>query len=419
MDKVELLSPAGNFDKMDFAFRYGADAVYIGSKIFSLREGAANFTLEELSKAVLYAHDLKKKIYLAANIFYHNRHLKDFYTFLEEIKSIPLDGIVMSDLGAIAYVREKYPEISVHISTQANTTNRESVEFYEKIGATRVVLARELSLDEIKEIRDHTSIELETFIHGAMCIAYSGRCLISNYFTNRSNYRKDEKMGVMKKIKTRDANSGDCSQSCRWDYHLVETSREGEFLPIEENEAGTALLSSKDLNLSSHLSELMEAGINSFKIEGRMKSIYYAANVTRVYRKIIDDIHKGARTDPSVFNELNTISHREYTTGFYFQENLALTPTQSSKYIREYTFLGHILEKNSPHSYTVQAMNQIQSVWDIEAIGPDMENVKLSGYKMIKNNTETSKIQPNDIFIMEVGPGVDLGKYFILRKKID
>ena len=271
--KPELLSPAGSFEKMLFAFEYGADAVYVGAKSFSLREGAANFTVEELAAAARVAHEKGKKIYLAANVFFHDRHISEFKSFLEEIRSVPLDGILISDPGVLAYVREKYPQFPLHVSTQANTTNSLSARFYESLGVQRIVLARELSLAEIRKIREATSAELETFVHGAMCISYSGRCLLSNYLTNASVYGKGEKMGDMKKIKTRDANLGDCAQSCRWDYSLLESSRHGDPLPEEETENGTAILSSRDLNLASRPQEPLRAGNESFTTEGRKTSV--------------------------------------------------------------------------------------------------------------------------------------------------
>lgn len=415
--RPELLSPAGSFEKMLFAFEYGADAVYVGAKSFSLREGAANFTVEELSNAARVAHEKEKKIYLAANIFFHDKHFAELRNFLEEIKDIPLDGILVSDLGALAYIREKYPKFPLHVSTQANTTNSMTARFYETLGVQRIVLAREMSLAEIRKIREATSAELETFIHGAMCISYSGRCLLSNYLTNASVYGKDEKMGDMKKIKTRDANLGDCSQSCRWNYTLLENSRPDERLPIEETENGTAILSSRDLNLSAHMQELLRAGIDSFKIEGRMKSVYYVSNITRVYRHALDRALEGKKPKPEFLEELNTVSHREYTTGFYFGENMALNPTKTSKYLKDFTFLGYVMEQAGKKTVQVRSMNQILAGRPLEVISPGFEDRVIRKYKLLRNGLETDKIQPNEEFILETFGGVKLKPFDILRRK--
>lgn len=415
--KPELLSPAGSFEKMLFAFEYGADAVYVGATSFSLREGAANFTAQQLADASRVAHEKGKRIYLAANIFFHDRHISELKEFLSGIRDVPLDGILVSDPGALSFIREKYPQFPLHVSTQANTTNTETVRFYEKLGVKRVVLAREMSLDEIRRIRGNTSAELETFVHGAMCISYSGRCLLSNYLTNASVYGKDEKMGDMKKIKTRDANLGDCSQSCRWNYALVEQSRPGEFLPVEETANGTAILSSRDLNLSAHLRELVDAGIDSFKIEGRMKSVYYVSNVTRVYRHAIDRALEGKGAKAEYLEELDTVSHREYTTGFYFGENLALHPTKTSKYLKDYTFLGFVTEQAGKMTVQVKAMNQILAGRPIGVISPGFKDHEIRKYRMLRNGQETEKVQPNEEFILETSGKVRLEPFSILRRR--
>ncbi len=413
----ELVSPAGSFEKMLFAFEYGADAVYLGAKSFSLREGAANLTIEELEKAVLKAHQSDKKVYLTANIFYHDRHFEAFKIFLEEIKHIPLDALIVSDIGAVSYIKEKYPDYSIHISTQANTTNSFSARFYEKLGVKRIILARELSFEEIKKIRDTVTVKLEAFVHGAMCISYSGRCLLSNYFTNQSIYRNGEKLGGMRRPKTRDANLGDCAQNCRWTYYLVESTRKNDFIPVEEEEYGTAVLSSKDLNLSGHMKELMDAGIDAFKIEGRMKSVYYTANVTRVYRYAVDAALRNEKTGPEILKELEKVSHREYTTGFYFGENMALNSTAGTGYIREYTFLGHVLNKAGEKKALVRAMNQIKHGAPVEIIRPDCKNLILKHFRLMKDDKAVDKVQPNDEFILEWDDGIELNKYDILRRK--
>ena len=418
---MELVAPAGNREKMEYAFRYGADAVYMGAKAFSLREGAENFGTSELQSAVEFAHSLGKRVYLAMNIYFHNNHLPQLREFLRQIADIPTDGYIVSDLGVAAYIRETYPEKRIHISTQANTCNTLTAQFYEKMGVSRVILARELSLIEIAQMSAETSVELESFVHGAMCIAYSGRCLLSNYFTNRSVYREDEKLGNRKEWKTRDANLGDCSQSCRWKYQLVEESREGEYLPIVEEEHGTTILSSKDLNLSNNLKQLSDAGIGSFKIEGRMKSVYYVANVVRVYRAAIDSIRAGRPLESWIFDELNKISHRQYTTGFYFDTNVfaenesPLAPTRGSAYVRDYKFLATVEETLGGNRYRMRAMNQILRSNELEAIGPAPSNQLIAGFRLVKNGVETEKVQPNDEFVLECE--ADLKKMDILRKR--
>lgn len=414
--KPELLSPAGSTDKMAAAFSYGADAAYIGTKNFSLREGASNFTLDEYRQSIESAHKNKKKIYLAANIIFHDKHFNEFRDFMKEIATLPPDGIICSDLGAISYTREKYPEIPLHISTQANTTNSESVKFYKKIGASRIILARELNIDEIKAIRDSTDLEIETFVHGAMCISYSGRCLMSNYFTNQSIRRNGERASSQKKEGTRDANLGDCSQSCRWEYFLVEKTRKNDMLPIEETAQGTSILSSKDLNLSAHMKELISAGIDSFKIEGRMKSLYYTSLVTKVYRNAIDNAIKGIEPDLKILSELEKVSHREYTTGFYFSENKALLPVTNPGYIKGCLFLGYVTEITEPGKAWARSMNRILAGEPIEVISPESPDFILEKYKLFIDGIETSVVQANTEFNIEFDASLIAGKWSILRK---
>ncbi len=414
MDKVELLSPAGNFEKLKFAFAYGADAVYVGVKNFSLREGADNFSIEELIKAVDYSHRINKKVFLALNIYFHEMDIRKFKEFAPEISNIGLDGIIVSDLGIMSFFREKYPEIPIHISTQANTLNSEAVKFYEKYGIKRVVLARELTLDEIKSIRDKTTLELEAFVHGAFCVAYSGRCLLSNYFTNPSIYKPNDKPKSIKVEKTRDANRGDCAQVCRWNFYLVETNRMNDFLPIEiEENNATSILSSKDLNLAPFMRELIEAGINSFKIEGRMKSIYYIANTTRVYRRVIDDVLNNKVTPEEVFDELEKISHREYFTGFYFEQN-RLANTTLKSYLKNSIFLGYVIKQIDNKTYLVKAANRIKQSDSIELISPE-GNELLRNFSFYDKETHSKKevIQPDEDFILECNN--ELKEFTILR----
>lgn len=300
--KPELLSPAGDLEKLRFAVAYGADAVYLGGDHFSLREKSNNFSLAEIKEAVSFCHDRGKKVYVAVNIFAHNDDLKPLAAYLKALIPINPDALLISDPGVLLLAKETAPEIPVHISTQANNVNWKTVSFWQEYGAERVVLGRELSLKEIGEIAAKTTVSLEMFVHGAMCMAYSGRCLLSNYLTGR------------------DANRGQCSHPCRWQYALVEKERPGAYLPIAEDAKGSYIMNSKDLNLLSYLPDLCAAGIDALKIEGRVKSSYYVAVVTKVYRAAIDCLNETPEKFydllPSWQAELETVSHRAYTTGF-------------------------------------------------------------------------------------------------------
>lgn len=326
MQKPELLAPAGTLEKLKFAVHYGADAVYIAGKRYGLRAFAGNFDSQQMAEGIVYAHSRQVKVYVTVNIFSHNEDLQGMEEYLQELLELGVDAIIVSDPGIIRIAREKVPDLPVHISTQANTTNWSAVQLWKDLGAERVVLARELTLPEIQEIKKRVDVELETFVHGAMCISYSGRCLLSNYMTER------------------DSNQGQCAQACRWNYNLVEEKRPNEFYPIQEDERGTYVFNSQDLCLLSHLPELIETGISSLKIEGRMKSAYYVATIVRAYRNMIDACYEGAAVSDDIhfwMEELQKVSHRPYTTGFYFgkPEKGALT-LEDSQYIRPYDFIG-------------------------------------------------------------------------------
>ncbi|MES0489347.1 MAG: U32 family peptidase [Leptospirales bacterium] len=325
---VELLAPAGNLEKLKMALHYGADAVYAGGVQFSLRERSGNFDLDELQKAVLYTHELGKKIYIAVNIYAHNKDFKELPEYLKILNETGVDAIIVSDPGILALTKEFAPDTPLHLSTQANTTNFHSVNFWKKQGVSRVVLARELGSSEIAEIRENTDVELEMFVHGAQCMAYSGRCLISNYLTSRG------------------ANQGDCSQSCRWNYTLVEDKRPDEFHPVEEDARGTYFFNSRDLSLIEHLPEVIATGIHSLKIEGRMKSIHYTSTVVRAYREALDRIQSGKYQDKeSLTNELKKVSHRAYSTGFFLgQPGTEGQSYESSRPEKGLNFLGRIEE---------------------------------------------------------------------------
>lgn len=301
MKLPELLAPAGDMERLRIALAYGADAVYLGGKNFGLRAFSENFTLAEMREACQYAHDHKRKVYVTVNMFPHNQDMQSLPDYLQFLQEIGCDAMLVADPGVFRAARQIVPDLPVHISTQANTTNWQSALFWQEQGARRIVLARELSLPEIREIRARISLELECFVHGAMCVSYSGRCLMSAYMTGR------------------EANRGECAQPCRWKYALVEEKRPGQYFPVEEDERGTYILNSRDLCLLEHLPALISAGIQSFKIEGRMKSVHYLATVVRVYRGALDSLN----SDPSTFKvadewrrELDQVASRGYTKGF-------------------------------------------------------------------------------------------------------
>lgn len=326
MNIPELLAPAGNFEKLKMALLYGADAVYMGGKSFGLRAFSDNFTDEELAEAVQYTHSLNKKAYITLNIVPHNEDLAALPAYIAYLVKIKADAVIVSDLGMFRMVRQTAPSLPVHISTQANTMNWSTALAWQEMGAERVVLARELSLVDIQTIRAQSQVDLEAFVHGAMCISFSGRCLLSNYFTGR------------------DANHGECAQPCRWKYSLVEEKRPGEYFPVAEDERGTYIFNSKDLCLLPRLNELCAAGINSFKIEGRMKSVHYVATVVKVYREAIDSYvanPAGYQCKPEWLAELEKVSHRDYTTGFYFNKTTADDQIYgSSSYKQTHDFIG-------------------------------------------------------------------------------
>lgn len=326
MVKPELLAPAGDLEKLKAAVIYGADAVYLGGKHFGLRMGAGNFDPDEMREAVDFAHSMGVRVYVTVNIFAHNRDLEELPDYLRKLWKIGVDGIIVADPGVLSTALEVVPELPVHISTQANTTNRAAAALWERLGARRVVLARELSLSEIQEIRKSVSLQLEVFVHGAMCISYSGRCLLSNYMTGR------------------DANRGDCAQACRWRYALMEEKRPGEFFPVGEDERGTYIMSSRDLCLLGHIPELIGAGVNSFKIEGRVKSVHYVATVVKVYREAIDRYMESPgdyQPDPAWWEELGKVSNRDYTTGFFTGGPAAAGHGDvEGIYRRRYSFVG-------------------------------------------------------------------------------
>ncbi len=362
--KPELLIPASSLEVLKTAVIFGADAVYIGGEAFGLRAKAKNFSLEEMAKGIAFAHSYHVKVYVTANILAHNDDLEEAEQYFEQLKTIKPDALIISDPGMFMLAKQICPELEIHISTQANNTNYRTYLFWRQQGAKRVVAARELSLKEIQDIRKHIpdDLEIESFVHGAMCISYSGRCLLSNYFTGR------------------DANQGACTHPCRWKYAVVEETRPGEYMPVYENERGTYLFNSKDLCMIGHIPELVEAGIDSLKIEGRMKTALYVATVARTYRKAVDDYF----TSEEVYREhmrwyeeeISKCTHRRYTTGFYFGKPDETTQIyDSSTYINEYIYLGSVEELDERGFARIRQRNKFCQGDRIEIMKPDGRNL--------------------------------------------
>lgn len=356
IQKPELLAPAGNMEKLHMALLYGADAVYLGGKMFGLRAFASNFSLAEMDEAVAFAHSLHKKVYVTVNIFAHNEDINNLPDYLRNLQAIGVDALLISDFGVWSVAREIIPEMPLHVSTQANTTNWAAVKAWENLGASRVVLARELSFTEMKEIGSKTEVELEAFVHGAMCISYSGRCWLSSYLTGR------------------DGNRGACAQVCRWEFNLTEKNRPGEVYDVAGDEQGTYIMNSKDLCLLPYLLQLMEAGICSFKIEGRMKSAHYAASVVSVYRRAIDACWR----DPQHYtvrqewlDELEKVSHRPYTTGFALGKPDATAQVYTtSSYLQTHEFVGLVRDWDNGR-LTVEQRNHMKEGETLEVFCPD------------------------------------------------
>ncbi len=402
---MELLSPAGNLEKLDFVYKYGADAAYIGIKNFSLRYKADNFKSDEFEKIKEIKGD--KKLYTALNIFFNNSDLKMLDENIEYLKNYPLDAFIVSDIGTLPFLQKHFPDKELHLSTQANCINKEAAKLYHNMGFSRVILGRETSLDEIKEIKDYVpELELETFVHGAMCLAYSGRCFLSREMVDRS------------------ANKGDCAHSCRWkykifeekEYFLEEEKREGNYYPIYENDKYTTILSSKDLCLIDYLDKLVNAGIDSYKIEGRMKSIYYAAVVTRAYRKALDRVNGIEIKDFEKYREeLFNVSHREFTTGFFFDKE-DVQHTTKKTYKREYQFIGKVTKVIEEGLYQVELKNRLMKSDKIEYIGPDIIYIKDENFNIYDiNNIELEKASHGKPILLKTDKNLKVG--YIIRRK--
>ena len=361
MLKVELLAPAGDLEKLKTAFLYGADACYIGGKNFSLRSKANNFSLKDINEAIYIKKKINKKIYLTINVFVDNNEIKNLVEYLNNISQLDIDGLIVSDPGVIYLIKKYNIKIPLHISTQANTQNWCSVKFWEKCGAKRVVLGREVKFDNILDIKNKTRIELEIFIHGSMCMAYSGRCMLSMYLSEKS------------------ANKGDCKNPCRWKYFLMESKRIGEYLPIEEDDKGTYILNSKDLCALPHIKKFIDIGINNFKIEGRMKSIHYVASVVNIYRKAIDTILfdiKNKKNNfynilPELMKELINIGEREYNTDFYFdKKNLNMQQYKHLKIKKNIKFVAVVIDEYKDGFIKIEQRNKFTKDDCLEVLSP-------------------------------------------------
>ena len=406
MRRPELLIPASSLEVLKIAVIYGADAVYIGGEAFGLRAKAKNFSMEEIREGIAFAHAHDVKVYITANILAHNGDLDGVREYFAELREIKPDALIISDPGVYIIAKEVCPEIERHISTQANNTNYGTYRFWYEQGAKRVVSARELSLAEIKEIRANIpdDLEIETFIHGAMCISYSGRCLLSNYFTGR------------------DANQGACTHPCRWKYAVVEEKRPGEYLPVYENERGTYIFNSKDLCMIEHIPELMESGIDSFKIEGRMKTALYVATVARTYRRAIDDY----KQSPELYREhmawyqeqISNCTYRQFTTGFFFgKPSDEAQIYDNNTYVKEYTYLGIVGEQNEEGLYRVEQRNKFSVGESIEVMKPDGANITVTVQRIVDEEGNDMESAPHPKQVLYIDLGQPLAMYDILRRK--
>ena len=406
MKKPELLIPASSLEVLKTAVIFGADAVYIGGEAFGLRAKAKNFTMEEMKEGIEFAHARNVKVYVTANILAHNYDLEGVEEYFKELRDIHPDALIIADPGVFSIAKRVCPEIERHISTQANNTNYETYRFWYELGAKRVVSARELSLEEIRQIRNHIpdDLEIETFIHGAMCISYSGRCLLSNYFTGR------------------DANRGACTHPCRWKYAVVEETRPGEYMPVYENERGTYIFNSKDLCMIDHIPEILESGIDSLKIEGRMKTAVYVATVARTYRKAIDDCLKSRelyeKNLPWYREQISNCTYRQFTTGFFYgkpDENTQIY--DSNTYVKEYTYLGIVGEVTEDGLCRIEQRNKFSVGEEIEIMKPDGENIVTRVQQILNEDGEEQESAPHPKQVLYIRLDQKAEHYDILRRQ--
>ena len=406
MKKPELLVPASSLEVLKTAVRYGADAVYIGGEVFGLRAKAKNFSLEEMAEGVEFAHEHGVKVYVTANILAHNADIEPVKVYFNDLKKVKPDALIISDPAIFTIAKEVLPEMELHISTQANNTNYGTYNFWYNLGAKRVVSARELSIKEISEIRKNIpkDMEIETFVHGAMCISYSGRCLLSSFMTGR------------------DANKGACTHPCRWKYAVVEENRPGEYMPIEENERGTYIFNSKDLCMIDHIPELVEAGIDSFKIEGRMKTALYVATVARTYRMAIDDYFenpdKYRENIPKYKKLISQCTYRQYTTGFFFGKPDETTQIYDANvYERDYVYLGIVGDETAPLEYSLEQKNKFYTGQKIEVMKPDGRDIEVEVVAIKDEEENEMESCPHPKQKLTINLGMELDKGDILRMK--
>ena len=406
MKRPELLVPASSLEVLKVAVIFGADAVYIGGEAFGLRAKAKNFSMDDIREGIAFAHAHNVKVYITANILAHNADLEGVRGYFEELKEVGPDALIISDPGVFMIAREVCPEIDIHVSTQANNTNYATFNFWYQQGARRVVSARELSLVEIKGIREKipTEMEIESFVHGAMCISYSGRCLLSNYFTGR------------------DANHGACTHPCRWKYSIVEETRPGEYMPVYENERGTFIFNSKDLCMIEHIPEMFDTGVDSYKIEGRMKTALYVATVARTYRKALDDYMEDPelykKNMPWYLDQISNCTYRQFTTGFFFgkpDEDAQIY--DSNTYVKEYTYLGIVGEQNADGLYRIEQRNKFSVGEVIEVMKPDGQNIEVTVQKILNEEGEAMESAPHPKQVLYIDLGHTLEQYDILRRK--
>lgn len=408
MRDVELLIPASCLEVLKIAVLYGADAVYIGGEVYGLRAKAKNFSPEEMKEGISFAHQHGVKVFVTVNILAHNQDLDGVRDYIRQLRQLKPDALIISDPGVFSIAKQEAGELELHISTQANNTNYMTYRFWHEQGAKRVVTARELSLQEIKAIRENipNDLEIETFVHGAMCISYSGRCLLSNYFTGR------------------DANQGACTHPCRWKYAIVEETRPGEYFPVYENERGTYIFNSKDLCMIEHIPHLLAAGIDSFKIEGRMKTALYVATVTRAYRKAIDDYQK----DPALYQqnlswyreEISKCTYRQFTTGFFFgKPDEQAQIYDSNTYLKEYVYLGIVGDVREDGLFSLQQKNKFCVGEQIEIMKPNGKNLSATVERICdeQGNEQESAPHPQQKLFVKLSETAQL--YDILRKKED
>jgi len=406
LDKIELLAPAGDLEKLKMAIRYGADAVYLGGDSFGLRKASKNFSVEEIEEGIKFAHERGKKVYITLNIVPHDEDMEGLEEYVTKLYKINTDAVIVSDPGIFSVIKRVVPNLPIHLSTQASVTNYETMMFWYNLGVRRIVLARELSFKEIENMHKKLpkDLEIETFVHGAMCMSYSGRCLISNYMTGR------------------DANRGDCAHPCRYKYNLVEEKRPGEYFPVFEDEEGTFIMNSKDLCMIEYIPELIKAGIKSFKIEGRVKSSYYVATAIRAYRMAINQYYKDPdnyKFDEKWLREIKKASHRDFTTGFYFGKptHEAQVYTTSS-YVRGYDFVGLILDYDEETKIaTVEQRNRIFTGEKVEIFGPNKEFITQTIEKMWDEEGNEIDVAPHPQQIIKILMEKPVSSMDMIRKE--